>query len=194
MEAMSKLPPTRTFQELWDQLDAVPEGYFAEIVAGEVRVLPRAGFRHGRTATKLAAMLDCAFGFDEGGRWFLLPRPDLRIGDELRSPDLAAWRVERFVAPEGRGPFTVAPDWVCEVLSPSTARFDRVEKMPLYAQHGIGHLWLVDPETQTLEVYRREGALWLALGTWAADALVHAEPFETHPLPLAPLWQLPGDV
>lgn len=192
MESMAKLPSARTFEELWEELDAVPEGYFAEIVAGQVRVLPRPALPHARATSKLCASLDGPFGFDGGGGWVLLIEPDLRIGDELRSPDLAAWRVERFVAPEGRGPFTVAPDWVCEVLSPRTARFDRVEKMPLYAQHGIGHLWLLDPAAQTLEVYRREGALWLALGTWAADAVVQVAPFETHPLPLAPLWQLPG--
>lgn len=183
------------FECLWNELDAVPEGYFAEIVAGGVRVLPRPGPRHARAASKLGASLDGSFGFDgEGqGGWVLLHEPDLRIGDDLRSPDLAGWRTERFVAPAGRAPFTVAPDWVCEVLSPTTARYDRVEKMPLYARHGVQHLWLIDPEAKTLEVYRRQGELWLALATHAEDSRIHAEPFDAVELDLGPLWRLPGD-
>ena len=190
---MSEPAERDLFETLWEELDAVPEGYFAEIVAGEVRVLPRPGLKHARAASKLGATLDGSFGFDSDGPagWVLLDEPDLRIGDELRSPDLAGWRTERFVAPEGRGPFLVAPDWICEVLSSSTAKYDRAEKMPLYARHGVSHLWLIDPSARTLEVYRRSGELWLALATHAEDACVHAEPFELMGFELGALWRLP---
>ncbi|MEM9188951.1 MAG: Uma2 family endonuclease [Myxococcota bacterium] len=192
---MTKPAAKDRFDELWHELDAVPEGRFAEIVAGQVRVLPRPGLRHARAASKLGASLDGSFGFDAGGPggWVLLDEPDLRIGDELRSPDLAGWRTERFVAPDGRKPFVVAPDWVCEVLSPSTARFDRVEKMPLYASFGVQHLWLIDPEAQTLEIYRRSSELWLAVASHAASTVIRAEPFDAVELDLGALWRLPGD-
>ena len=181
------------FEALWHELDALPKGQKGEIVAGRVRLLPRPGFPHARVRTKLAASLD-GFDFDSGdpGGWVILVEPDLRLGDDLRCPDLAGWRVSRFVAPPGRGPFRVAPDWVCEVLSPSTAKYDRGEKMPLYARHGVSHLWLIDPEAKTLEVYRREGELWLVLGTHADDARVRVEPFEALELELRRLWSMPG--
>lgn len=189
-EAARKQP----FDELYAELGALEEGGFAEIVGGALRVLPRPGFRHARAASKLGALLDGPFGFDdEGGEdsgWVFLGEPDVRFGDELRVPDLAGWRAERFRPPE-RGPFTVAPDWICEVLSPSTAQFDRVEKMPLYAAYQVAHLWLVDPERRTLEVYQREGKLWLALASYADDATFRAPPFDAIAFDLGALWRLP---
>jgi Uma2 family endonuclease len=83
---------------------------------------------------------------------------------------------------------TVAPDWVCEILSPSTERLDQVRKLPAYARHGVGHAWLANPSRRTLEVYRRDGDHWLLAGTHADDALVRAEPFEATELDLLRLW------
>jgi len=182
-----------SFEALWRELEALPEGQKGEIVAGRVRLLPRPAFPHARVTSKLGgALYGFDFDSDGPGGWVILDEPDLRIGDELRSPDLAGWRVERFVAPEGSGPFTLAPDWVCEVLSPSTAKYDRGEKMPLYARHGVSHLWLIDPEAKTLEVYRREGELWVVLGTHAEDAVVRVPPFDAIELALGRLWSMPG--
>ena len=79
--------------------------------------------------------------------------PELHLGTDVLVPDLAGWRTERAIWPRGTAYIDVAPDWVCEVLSPSTEAFDRAEKMPAYAQYGVKHAWLVDPENQSLEVY-----------------------------------------
>ena len=84
------------------------------------------------------------------------------------------------------------PDWICEVLSPTTARVDRAEKMPLYANHGVGHLWIVDPLAETLEVYRREGTQWVVVASYGADDRVQPEPFDAVPFDLGVLWKLPG--
>lgn len=84
--------------------------------------------------------------------------------------------------------FTLAPDWICEVLSKSTARFDGVEKMLVWAREGVGHVWLVDPSLRILEVYRLSGAQFTRLGAWADDAVVEAPPFEAVPLELSALW------
>lgn len=121
----------------------------------------------------------------------LLHEPEIRFDRELRIPDLAGWQAERFDGPE-IGPMLVSPDWICEVLSPSTARWDRAEKMPLYAAHGVRWLWLLDPVARTLEVYRRQESLWLALGTHAGDDRVAAEPFDAVAIDLGSVWRLPG--
>ena len=84
--------------------------------------------------------------------------------------------------------FTLAPDWVCEVLSPSTMSLDRVRKLTLYAQAEVGHAWLIDPAARTLEVFRRDGSLWTRIGSWEGEARVRAEPFDAIELDLALLW------
>jgi Uma2 family endonuclease len=103
-------------------------------------------------------------------------------------PDLAGWRRERMPATGDVPYFTLAPDWLCEVLSPSTAKTDRAEKLAIYAREKVGYVWLVDPRIHTLEVLRREGEHWLVLGVWKDDARVRAEPFEAFELDLSILW------
>jgi len=182
------------FDEVYARYRALPEGTKAEIVGGEIRTLPRPSPRHVRTASILGARLLRAFGWDADdgpGGWVILDEPELRLGDEIRAPDLAGWRVERYEEPEDN-PITLVPDWICEVLSPTTARIDRGEKMPLYAEHGVSHLWIVDPVMKTLEVYRREGALWVVLSNHGADEVASLEPFDAVPFDVASLWRVPG--
>lgn len=180
------------FTELYQRLAARPECERAEIVGGEIVVMPRPRPRHVRVASRLGSRLEAPFGFDSDGPggWLILHEPEVRFSDELRVPDLAGWRVERYVEPE-EPPYVIIPDWICEILSPSTAKTDRAEKMPLYARHEVEHVWLVDPEADTLEIYRRHGELWLLLGTHAGDVKVRAEPFAAIELDLASLWRTP---
>ena len=86
---------------------------------------------------------------------------------------------------------TVAPDWVCEVISPSTERVDRSHKMQVYAREGVPHLWLLDPIVHTLEVLRLENARWVILGTHTDGDVVRAEPFEAIEIELVMLWSDP---
>jgi Uma2 family endonuclease len=121
------------------------------------------------------------------GGWVILDEPELHLGADILVPDLAAWRAERF--PGAGGAFlTCAPDWVCEVLSPGTQRIDRVRKMPIYAREGVGHVWLVDPIEQTLEVYRRAEPLWTLVATFGADVVARVEPFDAIELDLGSIW------
>jgi Uma2 family endonuclease len=83
---------------------------------------------------------------------------------------------------------TLAPDWVCEVLSPSTARLDRARKMNVYAREGVAHLWLLDPIARVLESYRREGEHWVVAATYDGDATIRAEPFDALPLTMRRWW------
>jgi Uma2 family endonuclease len=111
------------------------------------------------------------------------------LGPDVLVPDLAGWRRTRMPALVDDEPyFVMAPDWACEVLSPRTAKMDRARKLPVYARELVTHVWLVDPQQRTLEVLRREGALWLIIGVWNDDARVRAEPFDAIELDLSVLW------
>lgn len=190
----SRPEPKDEFAALYARYRALGEDVRAEIVAGEIRTIPAPRPRHVRTASVLNVRLGSTFGWDSDdgpGGWVILVEPELRLGDEIRTPDLAGWRVERYEEPE-HNPIELVPDWICEILSPSTARSDRKEKMPLYATHGVAHLWIVDPALHTLEVYRREGELWVVAGNYEGEDQVAAEPFTEAALDLGALWRLPG--
>lgn len=110
------------------------------------------------------------------------------MNQDVLVPDIAGWRRERMPEMPDTVGFTLAPDWLCEVLSPSTAALDRGRKLRVYAREGVKHVWLVDPEVQVLEVYRLEGWRWLLLDTYVGAASVRAEPFEALSLELGALW------
>ena len=99
--------------------------------------------------------------------WIILDEPEIKLGEDILVPDLAAWKRERFPVSEETNWISMAPDWVCEVLSPTTLRVDKIKKMPLYAQHGVTHFWLVDPLGQTLDVFRLESGRWALLASFA---------------------------
>ncbi|NOJ51265.1 MULTISPECIES: Uma2 family endonuclease [Myxococcus] len=119
----------------------------------------------------------------------MLPKPELHLGGNVLVPDLAGWRRERMPEiPDVTG-VELVPDWLCEVLSPSTEALDRSRKMTLYAREGVNHLWFADPRIQLLEVYRREGNPWQRLDAYTGSAHVDAEPFEARKLNLGSLWE-----
>ncbi|MBI4952781.1 MAG: Uma2 family endonuclease [Myxococcales bacterium] len=182
-------PPRRraTYQ---DVLDA-PAHMVAELIDGELRLQPRPAKPHAAATTALGEELGPPFKRGRGGPggWILLDEPELHFGDDVLVPDLAGWRRERMpVLTDDEAFFTLAPDWVCEVLSRGTARTDRADKLPRYAQQGVGHAWLVDPILRTLEVLRLEQGRWLLLATHQGAERVRAEPFEALELELSILW------
>jgi Uma2 family endonuclease len=128
-----------------------------------------------------------AVGVGPGG-WVILIAPELHLHGDVLVPDIAGWRRERMPALPKSSAFELAPDWICEVLSPSTASIDRTEKLPIYGRELVGQVWLVDPLLQTLEVLRLDGASYRLVGAWRAEAVVEREPFEALPIRLADLW------
>jgi Uma2 family endonuclease len=172
-------------------LEAVPPHLVAELVDGELYVSPRPASPHVRAAGRLYSQLDGPFDQGRGGPggWLLLVEPELHLGEDVLVPDLAGWRRQRMPKMPRVVGFTLAPDWVCEVLSPSTAKLDREKKMKVYAREGVRHLWLVDPLRQELEVYRLEDNRWEQRGTHSGQSQVRAEPFEALALELALLWE-----
>lgn len=171
-------------------LERVPAHLTAEIADGELVASPHPGPRQVLVASTLLGELHPPFQRGRGGPggWLQLLGPELHIGSDVLVPDLAAWRRTRLPVLPGTSAFELAPDWLCEVLSPSTAAFDRAVKLPIYAREGVGHVWLVDPLLQTLEVLRLDGSGYRLLGTWRGDAVVRCEPFEALELRLSDLW------
>lgn len=183
--------PARTLKrpKTWEDLEDLPEGVVGEIVGGEIVLLPRPNPPHGRAQSKLHAKIAGPFDLGDGGPggWEIRVEPRVRFGEEIRVPDLAGWRIERFEEPK-EGPFVVIPDWVCEVLSPGTARSDKREKLWLYGHHGVRHYWIIDTDLQLLEVYRLEGKVWVVAARFGGDEHVRAEPFDAIELDLSLLW------
>jgi Uma2 family endonuclease len=174
----------------YEDLLRVPDHEVAEILDGELHVSPRPGSRHALAASRLGSELGGPFDRGRGGPggWWILDEPELHFGEEVLVPDLAGWRRERLPEFPDTAAFTLAPDWVCEVASPSTERLDRAKKMPAYAREGVPHFWLVNPLARTLEVYRLAEGRWVLLGTHEGDARVRAEPFDAVELELGGLW------
>jgi Uma2 family endonuclease len=174
----------------YDDVLAAPEHMIAEIIDGELVTQPRPASPHASATSVLEGELHGPFRRGSGGPggWILLFEPELHLHGDVLVPDLAGWRRVRMPEPPVGAAFELAPDWTCEVLSPSTAATDRIRKLPIYARERVGHVWLIDPIAQTLEVFRLEGERWLRLGGWGADAKVRAEPFESFELELATLW------
>lgn len=174
----------------WEDLLAVPEHLVAEIVNGDLVTSPRPAPRHARTSSGLGVDLGSAFdrGRNGPGGWWILDEPELHLGKDVLVPDVAGWRRKRMPRLPEETFFSLSPDWVCEVLSASTMVHDRVTKVPLYARHGIAHLWLLDPVARTLEVLELDSDRWVLLASHANDEFVRAVPFQAIELSLAPLW------
>lgn len=171
-----------------DVLNA-PENKVAEILDGELFLSPRPAPRHAVAASRLGRILG-PFDDDPGGPggWWVLDEPELHFGEQVVVPDLAGWRRERMPAVPDVAFFTLAPDWVCEVLSPSTERIDRSRKLRIYAEARVSHAWLVKPSDRTLEVLRLREGSWTIVAVWEDTAVVRAEPFEAIELELGRLW------
>lgn len=182
-------------RSLYEAYLAVPEHKHAEIIRGTLYVLPRPAPRHANAASMLGGELSAPFQRGRGGPggWWILDEPELHLEpDEPVVPDIAGWRVERMPELPETTYFALPPDWVCEVLSPSTERIDRNEKLPLYAAHGVGHVWLVDPIAKLLEVHILDDARrWREVRIHREDERVRAPPFEAIELELAALWSPP---
>jgi Uma2 family endonuclease len=174
------------------QLLALPEHVTGEILNGELHAMTRPSGRHGLAASALNADLGAPFGFGRGGPggWWIIPEPEVHFvcDVELAVPDLAGWRRERMPQVPEDHRFETVPDWVCEILSPSTAKKDRVIKLPVYARYGVAYAWLVDPAAQTLEAFELREGRWLMIAALKDDERVAVPPFDAVEFGLADLW------
>ncbi len=178
--------PRATYQ---DVLDAPPHRV-AEIVAGVLHTHPRPAMPHALATSALGNDLAGPFQFGRGGPggWWIIDEPELHLGEDILVPDLAGWRRERMPDYPEAAYCTLAPDWVCEVLSPSTRKLDLHGKRPVYARERVGHLWLVDPVDRTLEAFELREGKWVLIATAKDDDPVRIRPFEAVTFSLDDLW------
>lgn len=182
-------PIERRKPATYADLCALPPEVVGEIIDGTLHASPRPATAHGMAASVLGSDLMVSFqrGGGPGGWWFL-DEPELHFGDNVLVPDIAGWRRERMPRVPNANFIELAPDWVCEILSPSTASLDRSKKMRVYGKVKVPHVWLVDPIGRTVEVFRLTGDLY-SLVTVAGDTpKARLEPFDAIELEVEALW------
>jgi Uma2 family endonuclease len=174
----------------YEDLLRVPDTKVAEIVDGELVVSSRPALPHAHAATAMFKDLLPAFDGDDAdpGGWRMFFEPELHFGDDVLVPDLAGWRRERLPAIPNAAALSLPPDWLCEIISPSSVRHDRIAKMRAYARNGAAAVWLVDPIARTLENHRLDDGRWLVVSTHAGDETARIEPFDAIELRLARWW------
>jgi len=177
----------------YEDVLAAPDGLVAEVIFGVLHTHPRPAAPHAIAASRIGADLGGPFDRGRGGPggWVILDEPELHLAEDIVVPDLAGWRRERIRPSDAAGAFiTVVPNWVCEIVSPSTEAIDRSDKMDVYAREGVEHAWLVDPIDRTLEVYALDHGRWVRLRVARANVAVRAEPFDAIELDLTSFWEL----
>ena len=172
-----------------DVLDAPPH-QVAEIVDGALYTHPRPAPRHAVAGSSLGGKLYNPFGMGEDGPggWWIIDEPELHLGDDVLVPDIAGWRRERMPELPETAFFPLAPDWVCEVLSPSTRKLDLGRKRDIYAREGVAWLWIVDPDARALDTFALHEGSWKPTGALNDDMPVSLPPFEAISFPLGRLW------
>ena len=178
---------------LYEELRKLPEHLVAEIIDGELITSPRPASPHAFASSIIGGELIGQFGRPPGGAgapggWWILFEPELHLDEDVLVPDMAGWRHTSMPVVPNVAAFTQAPDWVCEVVSPSTGALDRGRKMRIYARERVGHLWIVDPILHTLEVYRLETERWVVASAHGGTDSVRAEPFDAVELALDRWW------
>lgn len=179
-------------QATYADIEALPPNVVAEIIFGSLVTHPRPVQWHGAAAGALIATLGPPYQFgDRGpGGWVFVPEPELHLGPHVLVPTLGGWQRHRMTEPPSKGWHDVAPDWVCEVLSPSTEKYVKRDKRTIYVTYGINQFWQVDPRARSLELFRRQDDKWLWYDSFFDNADVNAEPFTELTFPLSRLWPL----
>jgi Uma2 family endonuclease len=176
----------------YDDVLAAPPHLIAQVIDGELDLSPRPSGPHAVAASVLGMDLGAPFHRGRGGPggWWIVDEPELHLGSEpdIVVPDLAGWRVERLPEYPDAAFVVLPPDWVCEVLSESTRRVDRVGKMRVYGRERVPHVWHVDPRARTLEVFRLDGDTYRLVAAHAGDERARLEPFDAIELELDGLW------
>ncbi len=164
----------------------------AEIIDGKLHTLPRPSPLHAIAYSRLGGKINRSFDFGCGGNgpggWWIINEPELHLGKDILVPDIAGWRQARMPKAPKTAFFSLAPDWVCEVLSPSTRKIDLLHKKPIYTREAVSHLWFVDPDAQTFEAFVLCDGNWALIDQLFGHATVSLPPFEAISFNLGDLW------
>lgn len=175
----------------YDDLLALPEDVKAEVLGGELILQPSASFRHVRVQQCMGRYVGGPFDLDDDGPggWYIAAEIDVRFtAHDIVRPDVVGWRRSRLEGRYDLLPIDVTPDWICEVLSPSSTKRDRLHKRHLYARHGVPYYWLVDPEARLLEAFSLDGGQWKLIGAYDETAHARIAPFAAVELPVGRLF------
>jgi Uma2 family endonuclease len=183
MNHEARQPRRATYQDVVD----APEHMIAEIANARLHLHTRPGMLVAAAKFSLAGCVD-RLTRTVPRDWHFAVAPELHFGEDVLVPDLAGWRRERMPAYPDAAFVTLAPDWLCEILSPSTRRFDLTEKRALYGANGVAHLWLLDPEARTLEAFTLTAGAWTLTAAFQEGEDIRAAPFEAIAFPLTALW------
>jgi Uma2 family endonuclease len=178
----------------YEDLLQVPDNLVAELIEGELYTSPRPAGPHTNAASGVGGFLVPTYQWGRGGPggWWIFDEPELHVGVNVLVPDIAGWRKERMPTYPQNHIFSVVPDWICEVISPSSSRLDRLKKLPIYAREGVAYAWLIDPEQQLLEVRKLVSGQWMLIAEHGGDEVVRIEPFEAIEVQLSLLWGPPA--
>jgi len=175
----------------YEDILALPENTVGEILNGQLETHPRPAPKHALAASSMGMEIGLPFqkGHGGSGGWWIIDEPECHVSNHIFVPDLAGWLKKRMPTLPETAWFNIRPDWVCEIISPSSASRDRVTKMYIYANLEIPYYWIIDPIGQTLEVYQlQEDKSWRLLKTYANDDNVKVAPFDSYSFSLANLW------
>ena len=172
----------------YDDLREIPDHFVAEMFDGDLYAFPRPALPHANAASTLLSEIHKSFHHKGPDGWAILLEPELHFGRDVLVPDIAGWRRARLPNVPPDAYLTLAPDWICEVLSSSTETIDRGKKLRSYAREGVGYAWLVDPIAHTLELMSLEASRWTQLARYEGEAKIRAAPFDSMELELGSLW------
>ena len=172
----------------YDDLVEVPEHFVAEMLDGDLYAFPRPALPHANASSTLQSEIHKSFHRKSADGWVILFEPELHFGRDVLVPDIAGWRRARLPNVPPDAYLTLAPDWICEVLSTSTEAIDRGKKLRIYAREAVGFAWLLDPLAHTLEVLSLDAKRWTQLGNYEDNAKVRAAPFDALEVDLGALW------
>ena len=183
---------------LWEELRLLPENVVGEIFNDELVVSPRPSPKHAGAVSRLAASISGPFDLGNGGPggWRIFFEPELHFEKPPQKsekknvivPDIAGWKTEKMPEFPKTAHFELSPDWICEVLSPSTARHDKISKMSIYAVNNIPHYWIVDPINKILETFILQDEAYRMEMTFGGNDRVSAPPFGAFEFNLGILW------
>jgi Uma2 family endonuclease len=172
-------------------IDALAPGIKGEIIEGVLYTMPRPRAPHQSMMGAVGTDLLDPFQRGDGGPggWWIPPEPGIELPNTPEiAPAVAGWRRERLPALSNDEAITVVPDWVCEILSPTTEQHNLTVKKPYYAKVGVAHHWIVDLSMRTVIALRLESGRWREVGVYGDEREARIEPFAAVPLNVASWW------
>jgi hypothetical protein len=188
---LSHRPVLPTFDELLSRVRDLPEGYEGHILEGAMYVTEPPSIARAHTLAEISAMVvaGSSLGDPVPEAWAFLADVELSIGEEgLVTADVGGWRLGRDELASAATPVRLVPAWVCEVLGRGARAFTLTAKRRAYAELGVTHLWIADPEAQVLEVFENHRGKWLLCAALSEETQVSVPPFEELHFDASELW------